>query len=243
MSAYRMTVHSVTGITPNVAMLGREVLKPVTLIAQPPNEPINITVLYVRSFPNAMQEAHNRIRESKLSVARTQKTYFDKNLKGPTFAVDQHVWLYWPTLVRRRIQKTHTNLDRPLENPTSHFTIGCQNSAYSSLELIRCRWCTSIVFHYVICLHHLLNQKRHHKNAIQPVCGNHHPIWHLMYSIPYTAVAFIRTILSTCFLIPSPWVVIVYMPQECRQTLMSIANWTLVLWSTTRQAVRQCLRL
>jgi len=74
MSAYRMTVHSVTGITPNMAMLGRDVLTPVTLIAQPPNEPVKITVTYVTSYRNAMREAHNRIRESMHSVARTQKT-------------------------------------------------------------------------------------------------------------------------------------------------------------------------
>jgi len=43
MSAYRMTVHSVTGLIPNVAMLSREVLTPVTLIAQPPNEPLKTT--------------------------------------------------------------------------------------------------------------------------------------------------------------------------------------------------------
>ena len=39
MSAYRMTTHSVTGATPNLAMFGREVLIPATLIAQPPDEP------------------------------------------------------------------------------------------------------------------------------------------------------------------------------------------------------------
>ena len=44
LSAYRMTVHSVTGITPNMAMLGREVLTPVTLIAQSPNEIGKLTV-------------------------------------------------------------------------------------------------------------------------------------------------------------------------------------------------------
>ena len=92
-----MTVHSVTGITPNMAMLGREVLTPVTLVAQPPNEPVKLTAVpYMTSFRNAMREAHNRMRESTHSVARTQKTYFDKYVKGPTFAVDQHVWLYWP---------------------------------------------------------------------------------------------------------------------------------------------------
>jgi len=69
-----MTVHSVTGITPNMAMLGRDVLTLVTLIAQPPNEPVKITVTYVTSYRNAMREAHNRIRESMHSVARTQKT-------------------------------------------------------------------------------------------------------------------------------------------------------------------------
>ena len=52
MSAYRMTVYSVTGMTPNMAMLGREVLIPVTPIAQPPNEPLKTTVPYVTSFRN-----------------------------------------------------------------------------------------------------------------------------------------------------------------------------------------------
>jgi len=103
MSAYRMTVHSVTGVTPNMAMLGREVLTPVTLIAQPPNEPVKLTVPYVTSFRN---EAHNRIRESTNSVSRTQKSCFDKHVKGPKFAVDQHVWLYWPRpLVRQKNKK------------------------------------------------------------------------------------------------------------------------------------------
>ena len=102
LSAYRMTVHSVTGITPNMAMLGRGVLTPVTLIAQPPNESVKLTVAYVTSFRYAMREAHNRIRESTHSVARTQKTYFDKHYKGPTFAVDQHVWLYWPSPLDRQ---------------------------------------------------------------------------------------------------------------------------------------------
>jgi len=58
LSAYRKTVHSVTGITPNMAMLGRVVLTPVTVIAQPPNEPVKLTVPYVTSFHNEMREAH-----------------------------------------------------------------------------------------------------------------------------------------------------------------------------------------
>ena len=89
MSAYRMTVHSVTGITPNMAMLGREVLTPVTLIAQPPYESLKTTVQYVTSFRDTMREAHNRIREATRSTAKTQKTYFDKFVKGSPFAVGE----------------------------------------------------------------------------------------------------------------------------------------------------------
>ena len=114
MSAYRMTVHSVTGVTPNMAMLGREVLTPVTLIAQPPHEPVKLTVPYVVSFRNAMREAHNRIRESTNSVARRREqstSYFDKHVKGPKFAVDQHVWLYWPRPLVRRRSRRYCELD------------------------------------------------------------------------------------------------------------------------------------
>ena len=39
MAAYRMTVHKTTGITPNMAMLGRQVMMPAALIARPPEEP------------------------------------------------------------------------------------------------------------------------------------------------------------------------------------------------------------
>jgi len=110
LSAYRTTVHSVTGVTPNMAMLGREALTPATLIAQRPNEPVKLTLPYVTSFRNAKREAHNRIRESTHSVARTQKTYFDKYVKSPIFAVDQHVWLNRPRPLVRQKNKRLTQI-------------------------------------------------------------------------------------------------------------------------------------
>jgi len=36
LSAYRMSIHKTTGVTPNFAMFGREVIMPTTLIAKPP---------------------------------------------------------------------------------------------------------------------------------------------------------------------------------------------------------------
>ena len=70
-----MTVHSVTGVTPNEAMLGREVLTPATLIAQPPHETHKLTVPYVTSFRNTIREAYTRIRQSTASVAKTQNRF------------------------------------------------------------------------------------------------------------------------------------------------------------------------
>jgi len=64
MSAYRMTVHSVTGVTPNETMLGPEVLTPATRIAQPPNETHKLTVPNVTSYRNSIREAHTGNRKS-----------------------------------------------------------------------------------------------------------------------------------------------------------------------------------
>ena len=94
MSAYRMTTHSVTGATPNLAMLGREVLIPATLIAQPPDEPSKPVTPYVTTFRSTIRDVHHRIRLNTGAVAKTQKNYFDKFVRGSPFHVDQLVWLY-----------------------------------------------------------------------------------------------------------------------------------------------------
>ena len=77
MSAYRMTVHAITNMTPNFAMFGREVLMPVSLIAQPPEEPTSPSVPYVISFRNTLRQAHEQIRQATQFAAKVQKTYFD----------------------------------------------------------------------------------------------------------------------------------------------------------------------
>ena len=91
-----MTIHKVTGVTPNQAMFGREALLPATLIASPPEEPVNPTVPFVRDLRNHIRSAHQQVRNATQAVAKTQKTYYDHQVKGPPFAVGQLVWLYWP---------------------------------------------------------------------------------------------------------------------------------------------------
>ena len=43
-----------------------------------------------------MRQAHEQVRPATKSTARTQKSYFDKYVKGNPFHVGQLVWLYWP---------------------------------------------------------------------------------------------------------------------------------------------------
>jgi len=64
MAAYRMTVHKTTGITPNMAMLGREVMLPAAFIARPPEEPTRISVPFVRDLRYAMRDVHEKSAQS-----------------------------------------------------------------------------------------------------------------------------------------------------------------------------------
>jgi len=106
MSAYRMTVHRVTQVTPNMAMLGREVLFPVTLVAKPPEEPMQASVPFVRDLRDALRQAHQKVRESTQSVARVEKKYYDERSRKTQFHVGQFVWLYWPRPpVRQKFRK------------------------------------------------------------------------------------------------------------------------------------------
>jgi len=96
MSAYRMTVHKTTGITPNMAVLGREVMLPAALIARPPEETTRTSVPFVRGLRDALRDAHDKVRAATQATARTQKRYYDDRSKQTPFQQGQLVWLYWP---------------------------------------------------------------------------------------------------------------------------------------------------
>jgi len=70
MAAYRMTKHATTSVTPNRAMLGREVLLPAAMIAAPPEEPHTVTVPWVDQFRITIRDAHQRVRAVKQLVLR-----------------------------------------------------------------------------------------------------------------------------------------------------------------------------
>jgi len=53
-----MTTHKVTQVTPNLAMLGRVVLLPATLIVKPPEKPVDTTVPFVNDLRDHIRAAH-----------------------------------------------------------------------------------------------------------------------------------------------------------------------------------------
>jgi len=91
-------------------MMGREVLLPASLIVQPPEKPVAVTTSFAAEFRQNMRNAHASVRSAVRSAtsraAKTQKNYFNKHVKGPLFALNQLVWLYWPRpLLRTRSRK------------------------------------------------------------------------------------------------------------------------------------------
>jgi len=96
MAAYRMTVHKTTGMIPNMAMLGQEVMLPAAVIARPPEEPHRTTVPFVRDLRDTLRDAHQRVRDAIRSPTRTQKIYYDERSKQAVFTEGQLVWLFWP---------------------------------------------------------------------------------------------------------------------------------------------------
>ena len=83
-------------------MLGREVLLPATLIAQPPQETHTVTVPFVADLRDCIRDAHSRIRKATQATAKTQKAYYDNRVREQSFHIDQLVWLYWPSPPRRQ---------------------------------------------------------------------------------------------------------------------------------------------
>ena len=113
LAAYRMTVHSTTGVTPNRAMLGREVLLPASLIVAPPEENI-LRSGYVQDFQENLRQAHQQVRQAMGTSAKAEKTYFDRRVKRYSFFVGQKVCLYSP---RPLVRKKHRKLTRVWTGP------------------------------------------------------------------------------------------------------------------------------
>ena len=95
MSAYRMTVHEVMGLTPNMAMFGREVILPTLLVAQLPKEPVTSAVPFVVDLQDAIRNVHDWVQTATKKAARIQRKYYDEKSRQTTFWEGHLVWLFW----------------------------------------------------------------------------------------------------------------------------------------------------
>ena len=98
--AYRSSVHSSTGVTPNMMTLGRNVILPSQAIIglpeespQPPVEPVE----YIRELNQNMVKIHIQARESLKKQAVYRKKYYDVKAKKRYLEENTLVWLHDPT--------------------------------------------------------------------------------------------------------------------------------------------------
>ena len=93
--AYRTVPHASTGETPNMLMLGREVLLPVDLTtASPAAEGTEPQTDFAMDLRNRMQDAHDRARLHLKGSARHQKKTYDRGTNDAGLKEGQFVWLY-----------------------------------------------------------------------------------------------------------------------------------------------------
>ena len=98
--AYRSSIHTSTGFSPNMMMLGRETELPIQVVVGTPEtddqlEPDN----YVAKLQNRIQEAHDVAREKLRRSAEHQKRTYDNNgVTSRRLTLGQPVWYYNPVV-------------------------------------------------------------------------------------------------------------------------------------------------
>jgi hypothetical protein len=94
--AYRSSVHSSTGFTPNCMMFGEEVKMPLSLTVSKPEETECSHEEYVAELQTKIQETHELARKHIKKNSIYQKKHYDVNTKVRVFDNYQAVWLFEP---------------------------------------------------------------------------------------------------------------------------------------------------
>ncbi|VDI82433.1 Hypothetical predicted protein [Mytilus galloprovincialis] len=98
--AYRSSVHSTTGFTPNFLTFGREVTLPLQAIIPMPSPAQDYATCkedFVIDLQNRLQTVHELARKNLKNKVQYQKKYYDVKSKKRMFKVGQLVWLNDPT--------------------------------------------------------------------------------------------------------------------------------------------------
>jgi hypothetical protein len=95
-AAYRSTVHSSTGFTPNLMIRGREVSMPITVLHSDPNRDPELLDPddYVNQLQDMLERTHTAARHILGKAATHQKRHYDhRALERPQLVAGQAVWL------------------------------------------------------------------------------------------------------------------------------------------------------
>ena len=109
LSAYRATPQHSTGMTPNLLMLGREVLLPVDIVYgyALPDQP-KCPVAYVEWVRNVMEESYKRCRQELSKAAMRQARHYNKLSGDPCYNVGDWVLLFYPPIARQKLSLKFT---------------------------------------------------------------------------------------------------------------------------------------
>lgn len=92
--AYRCSPQESTGETPNMMMLGREVMLPVDLMVECPEIEDAVETDFALGLRQRLQEAHSRASECLKQSIRRQKRNYDRKVSGGGLEEGQFVWLF-----------------------------------------------------------------------------------------------------------------------------------------------------
>lgn len=98
MMAYRASVHSSTGLTPNRMVFGREIMLPMAALVGQPKEENPVTMdKYVENLQEKLQQAHELARKNLKKNAVYRKKQYDLKSSKRILQPGQAVWLYEPS--------------------------------------------------------------------------------------------------------------------------------------------------
>ena len=94
--AYRASVNETTGFTPNMLMLGREVLLPIDLVVPRILDDETTLPDFVAKLRETMEKVHDEVREHTSWSVQRQKRLYDLRAKDRCLQVGQLVWYNLP---------------------------------------------------------------------------------------------------------------------------------------------------